>query len=632
MAFAKLRATGELSDISVTVEGETLRLHKFPLVARSEYFKGLINSKMADSSSVTLHDFPGGLETMSLVADFSYNIDIKPKISCENVGPLICAASYLQMTDADNLLDVAKKIFNHLSSRNALNCLQILKGCGNAPANAEAEGIVEECVTTLSSHWTKSGFTSNMISMNETAILQQLPLKWMPTLLEKLKQNRSHPEVKAKVIMAAVSWSQANDKELLESYTVVESDAVDSECKDAATTDLITVFDAIVKHIPHPSSLESTGVQRVVLHSEYPPSRCLWYCKALLFASQHKLLISCSNLLQCCSFLESCLTVDHCKDFPPDLMESMNMSSYDALHNEDQDKRICSLNFGYLLQHCKQGSINARGFLAVTSSVKQFRGCSSFVDRAFEAFEALLGSSQGSFLCPEDIRKISDSIDFSKLGGKFLQRAASNDRIPKGTILSGVMQLCERLRSNLDKRHADFQKLKAHDEQTEMKLDKELLRVRSLREQLEEQNQIICTWRQGDGRLRQMIERNESEISKLKEELMRARKELEKKDQIICNWEQSHKSLRQKLEEKSFEISTLKEDICRLTGRSKTLEKESTILREGEDKLVTTKATDARLSRGLAIAQQLSSPQGRRLRPGRPGSSRANVFQIKKYF
>ena len=444
MAFAKLRASGEYSDISVTVEGETLHLHKFPLVARSEYFQGLINSKMADSCSVTLHDFPGGLETMTLVADFSYNIDIKPKISCENVGPLICAASYLQMTDADNLLHVAKKIFDNLSFRNALNCLQILKGCCNAPANAEAEGIVEQCATTLSSHWTKS---SNMISKKEGAILQQLSLRWMPTLLEKLKQNRSHPKVNAIVIMAVVSWSQAKNKKLLESYSAIERDAVDSACKEVATTDL-TVFDAIVKYIPHPSSLE--GLQKVILHSEYPPSRCLWYCKALLFSSQHKL-TSYSKLLQCCSFLESSLTVEHCKDFPPDLMKSMNTSSYDALHNDDQGKRICSLNDGYLLQHCKQGSINARGFLAVMSSVRQFRGCSSFFDCAFEAFEALLEPSHRSGLCREDIRKISDSIDFSRLSNNFLQRAASNYRIPKGIVLSGVVQLCERLRSSLGK-------------------------------------------------------------------------------------------------------------------------------------------------------------------------------------
>ena len=86
-------------------------------------------------------------------------------------------------------------------------------------------------------------------------------------------------------------------------------------------------------------------------------------------------------------------------------------------------------------------------------------------------------------------------------------------------------------------------KLKVHDDQTEMKLNQELMRVRSLREELEE------------------------------------------KDRIIFNWAQSHESLSQTLEEKNFEISTLKEDTCRLTRTSKTLEKESTKLREDKAQL-----------------------------------------------
>ncbi|XP_065835275.1 uncharacterized protein [Oscarella lobularis] len=480
MAFApELRATGEFSDISVTVEGTTLNLHKFPLLARSKYFQGLVSSKMADSCSVTLDGLPGGLETMTLVVDFSYNVDMEPKITCENVGPLICAASYLQMTGENNLLDVAKKTFDRLQSKSALNCLQILKGCCRTAVNAESEGIVKQCATMLSYHWTRPKFTSRNISDKEEAVLQELPLMWMPTLLARMKENQCNAEVVAKVIMAVVRWSE-DDEKLLEPFyatenetkgvspdsgckeslnaTEKENEAVlsdlegkepepESDCQETTTVNmqsqLGTVFDAVMGYIPHPSLLKSTWSW--IFNST---SICLWYCKTLLFASQYKL-SSYSELLHCCSFLQSYLTVEHCKDFPPDLMRSMNVSNYDELCDGVKREKIRSLNDRYLLYHCKQGSISSSGFLAVVSSVSKFRGPTSSFNDSFEAFEALLASSASANFSQEDIKEMSNSIDFAKLNNECLKRAASNDWIPKEIVLSCVTQLCVQLRSDV---------------------------------------------------------------------------------------------------------------------------------------------------------------------------------------
>ena len=481
MAFApELRATGEFSDISVTVEGTTLNLHKFPLLARSKYFQGLVSSKMADSCSVTLDGLPGGLETMTLVVDFSYNVDMEPKITCENVGPLICAASYLQMTGENNLLDVAKKTFDRLQSKSALNCLQILKGCCRTAVNAESEGIVKQCATMLSYHWTRPKFTSRNISDKEEAVLQELPLMWMPTLLARMKENQCNAEVVAKVIMAVVRWSE-DDEKLLEPFyatenetkgvspdsgckeslnaTEKENEAVlsdlegkepepESDCQETTTVNmqsqLGTVFDAVMGYIPHPSLLKSTWSWSF----SFPSSTCLWYCKTLLFASQYKL-SSYSELLHCCSFLQSYLNVEHCKDFPPDLMRSMNVSNYDELCDGVKREKIRSLNDRYLLYHCQQGSISSSGFLAVMSSVSKFRGPTSSFNDSFAAFEALLESSASANFSQKDIKEMSNSIDFAKLNNECLKRAASNDWIPKEIVLSSVTQLCVQLRSDV---------------------------------------------------------------------------------------------------------------------------------------------------------------------------------------
>jgi hypothetical protein len=94
------RNTGELSDITVIVDGETFHLHKFPLFVRSEYFRSLsadLGSGGGDNpSTVVLNNFPGGAKVFAIVADYCYNKEVK--INAENIIEVICAAEYLRMS------------------------------------------------------------------------------------------------------------------------------------------------------------------------------------------------------------------------------------------------------------------------------------------------------------------------------------------------------------------------------------------------------------------------------------------------------------------------------------------------------------------------------------------------------
>ena len=309
MAFAaELRASGQFSNISVTVEGVTLKLHMFPLLARSKYFQSLVSSKMADSTSVTLHDLPGGLETMNLVADFCYDIDIVPRIGCENVGALVCAASYLQMTGTNNLLEVARKTLESLARKSALDCLQILKRCCAMPIRAEFEGVVELCASRLADHY----FWEILLD-EEVSILKELPLKWMPGLLANMRYLSSRPLID--ILMAVITWPPAAEERLLELTDASKVKSRSSSLCSLYDTDVddqlkcTTVFDAVLEHLPLPC-----------YDDPVLSSMRRWSCKALLFSSQHKLR-SYNKLLKLCSFMESSLTVDECKDFPPDLMK-----------------------------------------------------------------------------------------------------------------------------------------------------------------------------------------------------------------------------------------------------------------------------------------------------------------------
>ncbi|XP_065835165.1 uncharacterized protein [Oscarella lobularis] len=441
MAFAaELRASGRFSNISVTVEEVTLKLHMFPLLARSKYFQSLVSSEMADSTSVTLHDLPGRLKTMDLVADFCYDIDITSEVGCENVGALVCAASYLQMIGTNNLLDVARKTLERLVKESALNCLEILKGCCTMAIRAESEleGLVELCTSPLANHWNRR----SSISDKEASILQELPLKWMPSLLAKMHQRNI---MSLAVITAIITWQPADEERLLELTDAPKIETESGSLRSLCDTDLpvldnqsnyTTVFDAVIEHISLPS----------FTFASIPSPKRRWFCNALLFSSQHKLR-SFSKLLQHCSSLQSYLTVDECEEFPPDLMKSVNISSNEMCSAENR-KKICSLNDEYLLLHCKRGSIRASGFLSVMKSVSKFRGPSSSFDRSFEAFENLIREGTVS---QKEVEEMSNTIDYAKLSNECLQRAASNDKIPRDVVLSCVVQLCQKQRSELER-------------------------------------------------------------------------------------------------------------------------------------------------------------------------------------
>ncbi|XP_065835164.1 uncharacterized protein [Oscarella lobularis] len=461
MAFAaELRASGRFSNISVTVEEVTLKLHLFPLLARSKYFQSLVSSEMADSTSVTLHDLPGGLETMDLVADFCYDIDIAPRVGCENVGALVCAASYLQMIGTNNLLDVAHETLERLSKESALNCLEILKGCCTMAIQAESEleGLVELCTSSLADYWNRRSRSSLSISDKEASVLPELPLKWMPGLLTKINQATStcSSKIVMAVIMAVVTWPPADEEHLLELTDAPKVKTRSSLPRSTCDTDVstlddqlncTTVFDALAEHISSPSYNS--------LFTTIPSSTRRWFCKALLFSNQHKLK-SYSKLLQHCSSLQSHLTVEECKEFSPDLMRNINMSRSNKTCSTEERKKICSLNDEYLLLHCKRGSIRASGFLSIMRSVSEFRCPSSSFDRPFEAFEALLRKGTVS---QKEVTEMSNTIDYAKLSNEYLQKAASNDKIPRDVVLSCVVQLCQKQRSELERCSSASRKL-----------------------------------------------------------------------------------------------------------------------------------------------------------------------------
>lgn len=158
MDFSKFRTTGDLSDITVIVEGNEFKLHKFPLFAKSEFFCKLAKNTPSESGRVELSEFPGGDEIFGLVADFCYNMKIET--TKENIVPLRCAAELLQMTGAANLIEVSDKfiqdtITSAKMSRSSSAVASMIRSCVSMSSLAESCGIVSSCTDALVECWLK---------------------------------------------------------------------------------------------------------------------------------------------------------------------------------------------------------------------------------------------------------------------------------------------------------------------------------------------------------------------------------------------------------------------------------------------------------------------------------------------
>ena len=230
MNFSKFRQTGELSDITVVVDGTEFKLHKFPLYAKSDFFCALAKSPGSDCHRVELKEFPGGPDAFAVVADFCYNM--KVEITKNNVVHIRCAAEVLQMTGSGNLAEVSDKflldtVTSAKMSRASAVIAGLLLGCVSTSAVAEKAGILQACCDALVDCWLKppTKFSAPAVSKKSSGMdkkeesikhLVSFPLTWFVKLLtlarEKGVQNGLLAEIATKYITAYIEKDDSEDR------------------------------------------------------------------------------------------------------------------------------------------------------------------------------------------------------------------------------------------------------------------------------------------------------------------------------------------------------------------------------------------------------------------------------------
>ncbi|KAJ8770744.1 hypothetical protein K2173_021391 [Erythroxylum novogranatense] len=164
-------ATGLPSDIVLEIEDMSLHLHKFPLMSKSRKLHQLITQQETNPAAeattvqegqsdeieevqcqISLPAFPGGSETMEMVAKFCYGA--KFELTSSTVVPLRCAGEFLEMTEEyseDNLISKTERFLSQTVFNSLRESVKALKSCERVMPLAEILGIPQRCIDSITS-------------------------------------------------------------------------------------------------------------------------------------------------------------------------------------------------------------------------------------------------------------------------------------------------------------------------------------------------------------------------------------------------------------------------------------------------------------------------------------------------
>ncbi|XP_048227032.1 root phototropism protein 2 [Ricinus communis] len=217
------------TDVVVEVGEASFSLHKFMLVAKSNYIRKLImETKETDLTRINLSGIPGGPEMFEKAAKFCYGVNFE--ITVQNVAALRCAAEYLQMTDLycdNNLAGRTDDFLGQVALSSLSGAVVVLKSCEDLLPMAEDLKIVQRCVNVISiKACNEANFPSRSPPNWWTEELSILDIEFVGKIISAMKQRGA----KALTLASAViTYTERNLRDLVRDHSGNGIRSFDSE-------------------------------------------------------------------------------------------------------------------------------------------------------------------------------------------------------------------------------------------------------------------------------------------------------------------------------------------------------------------------------------------------------------------
>ncbi|CAF1035469.1 unnamed protein product [Adineta steineri] len=448
MSFEEFRRTGEFSDITVIVNKTEFKLHTFPLIAKSEYFKKTVSSTTAPYVIEFDNKFPGGADIFNLVADYCYSIPIS--IDQKNIVPLRSAACFIECDTLSTLID---KRFDEIllvaHAKYDLNIpLQLLEQCaGEYEPWAKQTHIVDKCLRCIIESLGRG--IGLQLSKSERDIVARLRLEWIIELIKLCpKENKLAilPFVKNYVTtrvlqqnqvqqnMSTPSSSGENQDEHHSAFTPVikkeDTTVTNDDEKRTIIDEIIQALGNIIEELPL-IWLNSVYEKAVELKCECEPILASCITQALLNSTKHN---------------------DTLENIPDDVMtkllERVHKHKEDHIKDPKTLAKLSTLLDSYVGQLRQRGALTSEQFVKLASCIPKEKRNSH--DSLLLALDEILKDEKSTQLSNTEREELLSQIDFSRVSEETITACKSNKLIPQQLITDAALALCVKLRKQLE--------------------------------------------------------------------------------------------------------------------------------------------------------------------------------------
>ncbi|KAK2386516.1 BTB/POZ domain-containing protein SR1IP1 [Trifolium repens] len=234
------------TDVIVEVGEVCFPLHKFMLVAKSNYIRKLImESDESELTRIDLSDIPGGPTIFEKAAKFCYGINFE--ITIHNVAVLRCAAEFLQMTDQycdSNLAGRTDEFLSKVAFFTLTGSVAVLKSCCRLLPYADDLDIVKRCVEATSAKaCSEANFPSRSPANWWTEELAGLDIDFFGRVIAGMKQRGAKAPTLAS---ALITYSERSLQELVRNHSgngIRSSDYSDSDSRSRQRKLLESIID-----------------------------------------------------------------------------------------------------------------------------------------------------------------------------------------------------------------------------------------------------------------------------------------------------------------------------------------------------------------------------------------------------
>ncbi|RDX67495.1 Root phototropism protein 2, partial [Mucuna pruriens] len=234
------------TDVIVEVGEATFSLHKFMLVAKSNYIRKLIlESKESELTRIDLSDIPGGSGIFEKTAKFCYGVNFE--ITVHNVAVLRCAAEFLQMTDQyceNNLAGRTEEFLTQVAFFTLTGAVNVLKSCRHLLPYADDINIVKRCVEAVSAKaCSEANFPSRSPPNWWTEELAVLDIDFFGRVIAAMKQRSAKTLT---VAGAIITYTERALRDLVRDHTgsgIQSSDLGDSDFRSTQRKLLESIVD-----------------------------------------------------------------------------------------------------------------------------------------------------------------------------------------------------------------------------------------------------------------------------------------------------------------------------------------------------------------------------------------------------